>query len=141
MKVDFCVIDSNSKMQALRKLCDLLEAPYANNEPVFILTSTSQECDIVDKLLWTYKEDSFIAHEIAGENDEPAPVVIGAALPEKKQGVLVNLTTTIPESHQAFNRIMEIVFTDPVVQQSGRERYRQYRELGYELQTHKMKAN
>jgi len=146
MKVDFYVIDSNSRMQALRELCLLLEKPYADQEPVHIHASTQEEADLVDRLLWTYREDSFLAHQLETDSEDDAPIQIGintepTKVPDKNNSLLVNLTTEIPEYYHKFNRVIELVFTDQVAQQLGRERYREYRKLGCELMTHKIKAN
>jgi DNA polymerase-3 subunit chi len=71
-----------------------------------------------------------------------APIEIGiGSEPARMEGVLVNLTNQIPSFYQQFSRVIEIVFSDPAAQQAARDRFRQYREQGCELNTHKMKVN
>lgn len=140
MQIDFYVMDDASRMQAWRQLCMLLEAPYALQQPVFVHVDTMEEANQLDKLLWTYRDDSFLAHEIAHEAST-APILIGMQTPASAAGVLVNLTGQVPASLRQFQRIIELVFADPVVQQNARQRYRHYREQGLELNTHKIKVN
>lgn len=129
-------------MQALQKLCQVLEQPYGNQQKVYIHTATREEADLLDRLLWTYREDSFLAHELQDNADANTPIVIGInAEPESPRDILLNLHTEIPTYINNFSQVFEFIFKDPVVEQQGRERYRKYREQGFELNTHKLKAN
>jgi DNA polymerase-3 subunit chi len=144
MKVDFYVMDDAGRMQALRELCLLLEPFYAAKQPVYLQVASSHDAEQLDKLLWTYRDDSFLAHQIVSTtNLGKALIEIGTQdeTPEGNNAVLVNLTTTIPGSYQQYSRVIEIVYSDPAVQQAARDRFRCYREQGSELNTHKMKVN
>lgn len=141
MKVDFYVIDSNSKMQALNRLCYTLEKPYADKQTVFINTTSKEEAELIDKLLWTYRDDSFLAHELLDNADDNTTIVIGAnQQPNSATDILVNLQTEVPANLAQFRQVIEFVFKDSVVEQLGRDRYRQYRDQGHEINTHKLKA-
>ena len=141
MQIDFYVMEDANRMAALRELCLLLEAPYAQQQPIYIHTASAADADQIDKLLWTYRDDSFLAHQISGASDSAAPIEIGVAenTPRTTE-ILVNLSNQIPAFYQQFKRVIEIVFADPAVQQNARDRFRQYREHGCELNTHKMKV-
>ncbi len=141
MIIDFYVMEGAGRMQAWRELCLLLEVPYAAQQPVYVHAATTDDAEQLDQLLWTYRDDSFLAHQIsATTNTELAPIEIGTSTPLRKEGILVNLSKQIPDFYRDFNRIIEIVFDEPVVQQAARERFRQYREQGCELNTHKIKV-
>lgn len=142
MIVDFYVMEGASRTQAWRELCLLLEAPYAADQPVYVRTASADDAKQLDELLWTYRDDSFLAHQITAQaNAALAPIEIGVSdAPIRKTGVMVNLTKEIPDFYQEFNRVIEIVFDEPLVQQQARERFRQYREQGCELNTHKIKV-
>lgn len=139
MQVDFYVMEDGGRMQALRELCLLLEAPYAAKQSVFIFTHSMEESEQLDKLLWTYRDDSFLAHEIQGA-ESSAPIQISHLAPVNSSKVLVNLSHSIPAFYPQFERIIEMVYHDAAAQQSARERFRQYREQGLTLNTHKMKV-
>ena len=142
MQIDFFVIDSNSKMQALQRLCLLLEQPYTDQQTIYINAATKEDAELIDNLLWIYREDSFLAHELIENASNSTPIAIGVnPEPGNTRDILVNLQTDIPEHINTFSRIIEVVFKDPAIEELARERYRKYREQGHELTTHKLKAN
>jgi DNA polymerase III subunit chi len=88
--------------------------------------------------LWTFKEESFLPHDIYPNVPHSlAPIRIGYT-PQVCQGmdVLINLTGTVPSFFEQFKRIVEIVDDTPFARQAGRGRYRFYRERGLELRVH-----
>jgi len=139
MKVDFYVLENASQQEAWRYACQLIERIYADEPSIYVHTASQQEAERMDALMWTYQDQSFLPHEIIDEaNNCLSPIQIGYQLaPKTKNQTLVNLTPQIPGFYQQFSHIIEIVFSDPSVQQLARERFRQYREAGCELNTHK----
>ena len=51
---------------------------------------------------------------------------------------MINLTTEVPEFFSRYDRVAELIDADPLRRESGRNRFRFYRERGYELTTHKI---
>ena len=103
----------------------------------------------LDGMLWTFSQGSFIPHRLVGNSSEPPfeePVLIGrhdlaAALPSasetnQKWDLMINLTAQVPEFFSRYDRVAELVDADPVRRENGRERFRFYRDRGYELTTH-----
>ena len=141
MKVDFYVLETQSSLPAWRYACTLIETAHHNAQPVYVHTASKEDAERIDTLLWTYRDDSFIPHALLdAQHENPAPIQIGygETTPEQTT-LLINLSRDIPTFYQQFNHIIEIVFSDPVVQQLARDRFRQYREAGCELNTHKIK--
>ena len=93
---------------------------------------------LLDELLWTYKDDSFIPHNLQGEGPEPPPAVqIGYnAEPRGFNDILINMASTIPPFHTRFRRIMEIVLDNDAAKEISRQHYRDYRAKGFDLHTH-----
>ena len=54
--------------------------------------------------------------------------------------VLINLATDIPSAADRFARIVEIVAGDQWQRDQARNRYRRYRERGYELHNHTLES-
>ena len=50
--------------------------------------------------------------------------------------MLVNLTDTVPVGFERFERLIEVVSTDPADRDLARQRWRQYTELGYSIARH-----
>ena len=65
-------------------------------------------------------------------------ILIGCgAVPEHGPwDVLINLTDEVPEFFSQFHRLAELVAADEASRNAGRERFRYYRDRGYELHTH-----
>lgn len=141
MQIDFYILETESRQKSLFFACGLLEKI---EQRVYIHTDSLQEAERIEGLLWTYKDDSFLPHNIYHPQDDcPPHIQIGyrEEAPINHQEVLLNLSANIPLFYVQFVRVMEIVFSDALVQQSARERYKQYRDQGYAITTHKLKAD
>jgi DNA polymerase-3 subunit chi len=98
----------------------------------------------LDEQLWSFSATEFLPHAW-GDDDFAAetPVVFvesfeAEALDYLPHGdVLIHVGQRLPQSVEnlaaRFPRIVEIVSTDEVDRQAGRERYKAYREQGHEL--------
>jgi DNA polymerase-3 subunit chi len=95
-----------------------------------------------DRLLWTDSALSFIPHCRA---EDPlaaqTPVLIHTQEGElQDDALLINLDHTWPPFFSRFERVIEIVGTEPEDAAAARERFRFYRDRGYAMQTHDMSA-
>lgn len=136
MKIDFYILETSSQQQANLFACQLLEKFYAEqNLPIFVHTNSRADAERFDAMLWTYRDDSFIPHQLH-KDDSNTPIQIGfGEKPSTEQAILFNLGSQIPAFYQQCKQIIEIVFTDPNVQQLARQRYKQYRDQGHEINT------
>lgn len=140
MKIDFHILNDGSGLKSLRYACKVVASSHQAGKKVFIQTNTQEEANQLNDLLWTYEDDSFIPHALFDPSDTtPPPVQIGySTSPPKPEGILLNLSSQIPGFYQSFEQLIEIVFSDPVMQQLARDRYKTYRDSGHELTTHKI---
>jgi DNA polymerase-3 subunit chi len=137
-KVDFYILEG-SKQRAMLFVCELTQTYFQEKKPIYIYTDSQNTAELLDNLLWTYRDDSFLPHGM-DEDNRSLPIRIGYGdIAAHHHGLLINLHPEIPPQFQQFNHIIEIVFSDPLVQQLARNRYKQYREKGIELTTHKQK--
>ena len=91
-----------------------------------------------DELLWTFRDGSFVPHELVG-GDTNAPVTIGFGdMPIKARDLLVNLCDEIPAFAESFPRVAEVVTSDENCRMKSRQRYSTYRDQGHQLETHKI---
>ena len=122
--------------------CRLIEKAYLRGHKVFVFCNNRQEAETLDELLWTFKEESFIPHNLQGEGpDKPPPIQIGsdeAVEPRGFSDILLNLSEIIPAFSQRFQRIMEIVPNAEQAKEISRVHYREYRAKGCALQTHQL---
>lgn len=95
----------------------------------------------IDRLLWTQPALSFIPHcQDSSPLAASTPVIIGKnadALPSAD--VLINLDDEPPPVFSRFERLMEIVTEDENDVAKGRQRYRFYKDRGYELVNHDLR--
>jgi len=142
MKIDFYILEEASQASALAFACQLVEDLHQNNQQIYIHAKSLQEAEQLDNLLWTFKAESFIPHNLYRHSDQsPPPVQIGfSEAPERHKNILVNVSQIAPSFYQQFAHLIEVVFADPAAQQAARERYKQYRSQGFEINTHKLKV-
>ena len=141
-RIDFYIIEDENPSSRLRLACRLIEKAYKNRHRIYVHADSQAQAHQLDELLWTYREDSFLPHNLYGDGPEPAPPIqIGFdANPDKHRDILINLSKDIPDFYAQFARLLEIITTEPEIQSAGREHYRQYRAAGNEINTHKLQT-
>jgi DNA polymerase-3 subunit chi len=135
-RVDFYQIDTSEEPLAFT--CRLIEKIYRLGHQVYVHASDQDEATRLDDLLWTYRADRFIPHELL-DKETTAPVRIGCGeQPADHQEILVNLSGSVPEFFSRFDRVAEVVPLDENSRQAARENYKFYKDRGYPLQYHQM---
>jgi DNA polymerase-3 subunit chi len=140
-RVDFYVLNGSGDLARKQFACRLAEKAYRLSHRVHILAADPQAAAELDDLLWTYRDGSFVPHEVvdAGQSGIESPVTIGhGRLPDREAQLLINLTDREPDESASFPRIAEIVTSDDDSRQRSRKRYAHYRDLGHTLETHKL---
>jgi DNA polymerase-3 subunit chi len=139
-KVDFYVLGDTRPRGREHLACRLADKAYGAKQQVLINAMSAQQAGLIDELLWTFREQSFVPHaRVDDKRAQPAPVVILAGgEPEQECDVLINLAAEVPGFFSRFPRVLEIIDTDPEVRTQGRERYRFYQAHGYTLNTHRL---
>lgn len=140
-QVDFYLLPDDSAQNRVRFACRLADKAYRLGHRVFIHTESAEQTRLLDELLWTFQQNSFIPHGIYQEADEaPAPVLLAHdAEPDASSQVLINLAAEVPLFFSRFERVAELVNADTEIRRHGRSRYSFYKERGYQLRTHEIK--
>jgi DNA polymerase-3 subunit chi len=113
---------------------------YAAHGSARVLTPDRATTDALDRLLWLQTPLSFLPHcrmdsAVAAET----PIWIDESLEHSgPAAVLVNLCAGPPPFFSRFERLAEIVGVDEADAAAARERFRFYRERGYELRSHNL---
>ena len=141
-RVDFYILDDDSRLQPPAVACRLAEKAWQSGHRVLLQVRDEGEARHLDRLLWTYRDQSFVPHGLLGKADEALnPVLIGHdESGGKEHQVLINLADAIPSFFSRFERVAEIISPDPAGKAAGRERYRFYRDRGYPLHTHTLRG-
>ena len=140
-RIDFYILDRSSNEARLTLACRLAAKAVEQDLEVLINAETETDAARLDELLWTFSQGSFIPHrnlKDAAARDEGEPVLIGSGrVPQTgRWELLINLSPEVPEFFSRFERVAELVGAEPENKAAGRERFRYYRDRGYELQTH-----
>ncbi|MBS1212463.1 MAG: polymerase chi subunit superfamily protein [Proteobacteria bacterium] len=143
-RVDFYVLPSSEPQPRRILACKLAEKAWRLGMKIYVHTGSDAEDRIMDDLLWTFRQGSFIPHTLASapaDDRADVPVAIGHASPPPDfADLLINLSADAPPEIERFTRVAELVDQDETVRDKGRQRYRQYRERGLELETHNLDA-
>lgn len=130
-RIEFYVRPDNQASGRLKLACQLAAKAWRAGLPVFIRGADAAQCLELDELLWRFKGETFIPHNLFDEQAD-APVVIGIdQSPALSQGVLINLHPQISSSCEQFSRIIEIVNQQPEQLALARENFRLYRQRGF----------
>jgi len=134
-RVDFYVLEGDGGGRQLLA-CRLIEKASTLGHRIYVHTASPAEAARLDDLLWTFRAGSFVPHAtLPGE----APVRIGhQGPPADGADVLVNLTASVPEFIDRFERVVELVGTEATDKEQARERFRDYRGRGLEPTTHNL---
>lgn len=139
-RVDFYVIDSPAPTARETLICKLAEKAYALKHKIYIHTESAEQAQQLDEKLWTFRQGSFVPHSLYNSNEaELSPVLIGHNHePEQQTDVLINASYEVPMFFSRFERVAEIVTNDEQQRQQARERFKFYKERGYQLETHNL---
>lgn len=143
-KVDFYILSSGDPDESLRVACRVAEKAWRQGNKVRVEADDMDDLRRLDGLMWTFRQESFLPHELEGEHDDwrqmdPAPVVLGTTgACSEVPDVLINLGAAVPGIAEGCARIAEIISADPEAKRVGRDRYRHYRERGFELSSHQI---
>ncbi len=145
-KIDFYVLTHSSPQARELFTCRLVDKAQQLGNRIYIHTANEAHSRALDKLLWTFKKNSFIPHAIDGDApDADATALIGHQLElsdptqAHRRSVLINLSQEVPLFFSSFERTAEIIDPNEQNKEAGRNRFRFYRDRGYELKTHTIK--
>lgn len=109
---------------------------YRNNQRVYIHTDDQQSAHAIDEMLWGFEPDSFVPHNLVGEGPaQGAPVEIGYQVPKNRRPFLINLASQIPSFAGNYSHIIDFVPAETLLKQKARERFKQYRQAGFHIET------
>ena len=135
-KVDFYTGSTDK----LRTACQLSHKAMQHGLHTVISLPDETSCDALDKLLWQYPDTAFIPHARNNPSTElrtglpECPVVLSCdndTFPH--YDMLISLHNECMPFFSRFERIAEIVGLSEEDSRLGRERFKFYRDRGYEL--------
>jgi DNA polymerase-3 subunit chi len=124
--------------------CRLLRKAARRAAPVAV-TGPAEVLAELDRELWALGPTEFVAHAWAAQADAVparlhastvwlAPDPLAAPVHES----LVNLGDTAPRGFETFERLIEVVSTEPADRAAARERWKAYAARGYAIERHEV---
>jgi len=106
-QVDFYLLKDDSVQNRVRFACRLADKAYRLGNRVFIHTESAEQTRLLDDLLWTFQQNSFVPHAIyQAEQNNPPPVLLAHnAEPDASSHVLINLAAEVPLFFSRFERV------------------------------------
>ncbi len=137
--VDFYVLESPSEAAVDRLACRVVDKAYGAGHRVALLARDDAHGELLDDLLWTFSQGSFIPHALV-RDDEQAPVLVHPGIPPGDIPVEVIVTLLDDPLDEAFHhlRIADIIGAGEERRRQARLRFRFYREHGMEPRTHRI---
>ena len=125
----------------LATACRIVAKAYGMKRRVVVFCPDAESAQRIDRLLWTSPATAFIPH--CAPHDALAartPVIIDHAGTEPVHDqVLLNLRNEWPAFFGRFERLIEIVSLEDDDRALARERFKFYRDRGYEIRTHDLR--
>ena len=135
----FYLIDKpRFREEPLLLVCELARKAFANEQPTMILARSQDQAEAIDAQLWEFSDDSFIPHQIAGDEDDAitAVLIVPPGIDAEDRPLAINLRDNCAlGKHQ---RVLEVVAANPAEREGSRARWSEYKRRGYELTKHDM---
>jgi DNA polymerase-3 subunit chi len=118
--------------------CRLAAKAYAQKLRMTVLCPDAAAAARFDRNLWTFPATGFVPHCLAHDPLASVTSIVvdcDGAGPDHDQ-VLLNLRPEWPPRFSRFQRLIEVVSLDEDDRRLARERYRFYRDRGYDIRSH-----
>jgi len=142
-RVDFYLLGSAEESLRLGLVCRLAEKAVERGQALFVHGDDETLLTRLDEALWSFRPSAFVPHRVLAADETPSgvdsdPVQLSIGEPAGDRRLLINLAAEVPAFFSRFERTLEVVDERPDVRESGRERYRFYRNRGYPLAHHRL---
>lgn len=139
-RVDFYVPTTPGRGDRFGLACRLAEKAWGQGHRVLVHCASAEDAQRMDRLLWVFRDQSFVPHGRLGQVDAALTPVLIAPPGEAgdEHDVLINLAPDVPLFFSRFDRVVEPVEADQAARDASRSRYTFYRDRGYQPTTHRL---
>ena len=151
MQISFYVLSESKAQDLLGFICQLTQtALNKSNQLLLILAEEDVLLGTLDEALWAHDASSFIPHQrlsndsstatdVADDVTKLAPVLLSSYMPIDFDGIVLNITPRPVNDFMAVagsahpTRVLELIKPDAKSMQDGRNKYKHYQQLEYQL--------
>lgn len=141
--VNFYILADSDLHHRLLFVCRLTEKAFDRQLPTLIIAADGEQLEALNRLLWSFKPERFIAHEIIkSELQKPLPHVLLTDNVEKAKHLDFNPQVVIDLSYDAtplaFPKVMLVANQYQEVLANARMKYQSYVNEGITPAVHKI---
>jgi DNA polymerase III subunit chi len=137
-QIDFYILPETTSEARWLFACRLIDRVHRMGMRVLVAVDSEAEARQLDELLWTFKPESFIPHQLINSG-KPTPVEITFTQEAgDHQNLLLNLSKTTPTYFSRFERMSEVVIQEAESLAASRARFSFYKSRGYPIETRKL---
>ncbi|HDR1155712.1 TPA: DNA polymerase III subunit chi [Pasteurella multocida] len=136
----FYLLSEQAQMEKMA--CDFAASAWRLGKRVLIACETEQQALDVDEALWAREADEFVPHNLSGEVTTyatPIEVSWKGKRNAQRRDLLINLQAEVPDYVSSFTQVIDFVPVEEHLKVLARERYKQLRQLGWQLSTEQIK--
>ncbi len=139
-RADFYLIGKpRFREQPLLLVCELARKAVHASQPLLVLAASNEQAEALDDLLWSFDPDDYLPHQIAGvdlDEEEADVLIVPPDMDVPMRPLVLNLReAAVPGS---FERVLEVVPADESARGPLRERWKHYKDRGFEVNKHDM---
>ena len=121
----------------LQVACRLAAKAVSQKKRMLVYAPEPDLAGRIDRMLWTWPATGFVPHCLAHDAlAAQTPVLIAADQASADCEVILNLSSVCPPHFERFGRLLELVGADEDEKKAGRERFKFYRDRGYQIASH-----
>ncbi|HDR1345343.1 TPA: DNA polymerase III subunit chi [Pasteurella multocida] len=136
----FYLLSEQAQMEKMA--CDFAASAWRLGKRVLIACETEQQALDIDEALWAREADEFVPHNLSGEVTTyatPIEVSWKGKRNAQRRDLLINLQAGVPDYVSSFTQVIDFVPVEEHLKVLARERYKQLRQLGWQLSTEQIK--
>ncbi len=136
----FYLLSEQAQMEKMA--CDFAASAWRLGKRVLIACETEQQALDIDEALWAREADEFVPHNLSGEVTTyatPIEVSWKGKRNAQRRDLLINLQAEVPDYVRSFTQVIDFVPVEEHLKVLARERYKQLRQLGWQLSTEQIK--
>ena len=139
-RADFYLIAKpRFREQPLLLVCELARKAVHSSQPLLVLAASVEQAEMLDDLLWSFDPDDYLPHQIAGldmDEEEADVLIVPPDIDAPMRPLVLNLRDAPAAGN--FERVLEVVPADDSARGPLRERWKHYKDLGFEVNKHDM---
>lgn len=118
--------------------CQKITEAWQTKQRILVACQDQAQAERIDEYLWQQDTQHFVPHNLAGEGMRGgSPVEI--CWPQRRSSgsrqILINLQEQFPEFSGVYRDVIDFVPVDEHLKVLARERYKTYKQAGFNLKT------